>query len=486
MKIRNFTDVKSLFFDNKTLKQTIFKNISWLIVAEVISKGIGFLVVVWLARHFGPTIYGQWAFALSFVAIFAVLADFGFSTLTVREIARDKFKSAKYIDNIIGMKLILGLVTLGLIAFVIQFLGKEPEIVKLVYFLGIYVVLNTFATFFHSIFRANEKMEYEAASRVIQSVSLLGLVAFFILNKGSILTISYAYLSAVLIGIIFTLIFIRCYFSKFFLKINFEICQEIFKEAWPIGLVALATTICYSLGSVLLGLMRSDIEVGWYNAASRIIFAIIPFSSIFFFSFFPQMSRAFKESYDNLKNVVEKYALLMFGVGLPLGIGGFIVAPELIKFLYGQPYLETTLPFQILVWNLTIIFMITLYGNSLWALDKQKDFLKAVLIGATFNIAANLVLIPKYGIIGAAIAALLTEIVIFIKVSIEFNKTIKINLKNILLPTGVSSISMALVLIGVKEIGIMNPILLILCGGIIYILILYFYIRKNLGTMIKI
>lgn len=86
MNIKNFTNLKSHLLDNRTLKQTIFKNIFWLGLAEVIQKGISFIVVVWLARYFGPTIYGQWAFALSFVAIFSVFADFGFGTLTVREI----------------------------------------------------------------------------------------------------------------------------------------------------------------------------------------------------------------------------------------------------------------------------------------------------------------------------------------------------------------------------------------------------------------
>ena len=94
-------NIKSLLFDNKTIKQTIFKNTFWLGVAEVVQKGVGFLIVVWLARHFGPATYGQWAFALSFVALFAVLADFGFSTLTVREVARDKLKTAQYINNIV-------------------------------------------------------------------------------------------------------------------------------------------------------------------------------------------------------------------------------------------------------------------------------------------------------------------------------------------------------------------------------------------------
>jgi len=146
--IRSFTDIKSLLLDNRSIKQTVFKNTFWLVMAEVIQGGIVFVITIWLARHFGPAIYGKFAFALSFVMLFSVLADFGFGTLTVREIARDKSKTAQYIDNIIAMKFVLGLITLGLIVLVIQFFGKEPEVVKLVYFLFeniyVYIVLYRF------------------------------------------------------------------------------------------------------------------------------------------------------------------------------------------------------------------------------------------------------------------------------------------------------------------------------------------------------
>ncbi|MHA1380609.1 MAG: oligosaccharide flippase family protein [Candidatus Helarchaeota archaeon] len=93
MNIGNSINLKSLLFENKTIKQTIFKNTFWLGLTGVIQKGVSFLVIVWLARYFGPVIYGKWAFALSFTALFAFLPNFGFGLLTIRELARDKFKN---------------------------------------------------------------------------------------------------------------------------------------------------------------------------------------------------------------------------------------------------------------------------------------------------------------------------------------------------------------------------------------------------------
>ncbi|HOL90298.1 MAG TPA: hypothetical protein PK130_00855 [Candidatus Pacearchaeota archaeon] len=90
---KNFTDIKMLFFNNKSIKQTIFKNSFWLTVAEVIQGGIGFLISIWMARYFGPTIYGQWVFALSFVALFAVFDKGLIGKLVYKKIPNEALRS---------------------------------------------------------------------------------------------------------------------------------------------------------------------------------------------------------------------------------------------------------------------------------------------------------------------------------------------------------------------------------------------------------
>jgi len=407
-------NIKSLLLDNKTVKQTIFKNTFWLAVAELIQRGIGFLVVIWLARHFGPAIYGQWTFALSFVALFAVLSDFGFSTLTVREIARDKSKTAQYIDNIVAMKLILSLITLGLIALVIQFLGKEPEVIKLVYFLGIYVVLNTFSGFFQSIFRANEKMQYETPCRTIQSLCLLGLVAFFILNNSPILTISYAYVGAALIGITVSLGIIWRYFSKFFLKINSKICKEILKEVWPFALSALITTIYLQVGIVILSLIKTDQIVGWYSAGHKLVYVFSLIPNLFMISVYPILSRSFKESISGMKKIYEKSLSFIFLISIILFPFLFIFSKQIILLLYGSAYLETILAFKIILWAEFFAFMSCVFMYTLNAMNRQVIYTKVVGICLVANIILCFILIPKYSYLGLSATTTITEFLGFL------------------------------------------------------------------------
>jgi len=418
-------NLKNFLLENRGFKQTIFKNTFWLGLAEIFTRLIGFFIVVWIARYFGPVTYGKFVFALSFVALFSVLADFGFSTLTVREIARDKSKTAQYIDNILAMKIILGLITLSLIALIIQFLGKESEIVKLVYFLGFYAVISTFAAFFQSIFRANEKMQCEAVCRVLQSLGLLGLVTFFLLNEGSILTISYAHIGSALIGISFSIIFVWRYFSRFFLKIDIKICKEILSEAWPFALTFIAISIYSYIDSVIIGVMKSNEEVGWYNAAYKLVLLIPIFTSYLVTnSTYPIMARLFKVSLKKLSDLLQLLNKLLLAITIPISVVGMLLASPLIKFFYGPNYKPGILVLQILIWSTIFISLSSIYGSALNACDRQKKSLIGVGSGAVISILLNLILIPKFSLYGAAMAVIITQLWIFLYMYFTFNKEI--------------------------------------------------------------
>jgi len=420
----SFLNIKSLFFENKTLKQTILKNTFWLAVAEVVDRGLGFLVIIWIARHYGPASYGQWSFALNFAASFVVFADLGFAILTVREVARDKSKARDYIDNIFAMKLVLGLITFGIIALSIHFFGKEGEVVKLVYFLGIYYIINTFAIFFRSIFQANEKMQYEALCRSIQSASELILVAVFILNKASIVTTSYAYSIGSLVGILFSLVFIWNFFSKFFYKIDLNICKEILKESWPIALSGFIGTIYASFGVIFLSLLKTDKDVGWYSVGYSLIAATMVLPNLFMASLYPKLSNLYAESEELFRKILKRSFKYVFILGLIVIPLIFIFSKKIILLLYGINYINSIAVFRILLIMAFIDYMGCLLVNTIYAIKKQAFYTKLLACGLIFNIILCFMLIPKYSYTGLSIAMLVTDCFLTLSAFLYIKKTI--------------------------------------------------------------
>ena len=402
----------NLFFENKGSKQTILKNSFWLILSEFFTKGISFLVFVWLARHFGVEVYGQWVFALSFVMVFSILADFGFGTLTIREVARDKSKSVQYIDNILAMKLILGLATIVLTAVTIQFLGKEAEVVKLVYILSFYVIIDTFNVFFQSIFRANEKMQYVTFCRIIQGLSLVGLIAFFILIEGSIFTISYAYVLATLIEILFCLIFIWRYFSRFFLKVNLEVCKEIIKKVQPFFLSSVFFVIYFKINSIMLGIFSTIEEVSYYNIAFNLYAAVFILPEIISASFFPRLSYFYKRDNPELKKTFKNFKLILGVITLPLGLVLFLFSGPLISIIYPEEFSNSIIILKIFSLIILFRFLTYAYGWFLTSADEQGRKVKIMGFCALLNIILNYFLIIKYNALGAVIATFITELVL--------------------------------------------------------------------------
>lgn len=406
-KFFSFSNIKSLFFENKTLKQTIFKNTFWLWVAEVTDKGVAFLIAILLARHFGAVAYGQWAFAISFVSLFTILADFGFGALVIREIAKDKSKSAQYLDNMLFMKVILGIITLGLIFFTVRFFGKGSEILKLVYLLGLYIIITTFTTFFRSIFEANEKMQYETACRVIQSFLLLGLVFFFVWGKYPIFFISIAYLLATIAGSIISVAVIWRYFSKFFKKINIKICKEILIEAWPFAFGGLFAVIYGQVDTIILSTMKTDLVVGWYNAASTPISGLLLIPGLLMTAIYPKLSNSFSNSkplFIKLYKNSLKYVFLLSIILFPIL---FIFAKPIIVLLYGASYTKAVVIFRILLWSGFFVFFSYVLSYTLYAMGKQMAYTNIMLICLLLNFILNLILIPKYSYIGASVAAVI-------------------------------------------------------------------------------
>ena len=417
---------------NKQFK-LIFKNSFWLGVSEVVSKLVGFLIGIWMARRFGPDLYGKWSFALAFVTIFSVVADFGLSTLSVRELARNKEKTKDYFLNITLLKFILGALSLGLMALIINLIEEDPETISLVYFLGIYIVINTFAAFFESIFRAREKMKYEAICRVSQSVLLFSLAVFFIFNGFPILNISFAYISGSLLGTVLALVFVLRYFyplkkteasngfafSRFF---DLKFCKELLLEAWPFALSTVAIFLYNYFDQTMLGVMRGDKEVGLYSAAFKVVFTFQVFGDVLAVAFFPQLSKKYKEGVKSLKEIFYHFQKIMLVFVVPFTILLFVFALPILRFLYGSEYTAASNVFQVLVLSIAILLLSFPFGETLKAADRQKSYLWAIGSGAILNVVLNFIFIPRFGMMGAAINTLISEIYIFIFLKIKLKK----------------------------------------------------------------
>lgn len=143
--------------------QRIAKNTGMLFASRIASYILCFFFVMYTARYLGAEGFGVLSFALAFTGIFGVFTDLGLQQLTVREVARDKSLAGKYLGNIAVMKVILVIITFGLIAIFINHLGYPEQTIRVFYLFALSVIFVSFSQMFYSTFQAYEKMEYVSA-----------------------------------------------------------------------------------------------------------------------------------------------------------------------------------------------------------------------------------------------------------------------------------------------------------------------------------
>lgn len=448
----------------------VTKNIFSLFSASVICHLIAFLITVYIARKFGVVTFGILAFAMAFVGYFGILTDLGIGTLAVREVARDKKLSQEFGGNIIVLRLLFSVA-----AFLILLLAtKLLQFPFLKSWLIVLYGLAFFVSALHTtwIYSAHERMEYRALLETLSSIIYAAAVFLILSRYFSILAIPIANLLAGFLTALVGFYLFWKFFGRIKLKINFNYWKSFVISALAVGISAMMIRIYYNFDTIMLSFMKGDAAVGWYNAAYRIILVLIELGTFYFTAIFPILSSRYKTSLESLQSILQKSVKLTVAVGLPLGIGGTILARPMMDLIFGVQYTKGILAFQILIWAVVIGYVSMIYANSLLACDRQKQLLKIVTIGAFINLGANFILIPRFSIYGAAAATVFTEIVIFSLAYLELRKIVKVSFANYLLKPLLASLIMGIMLFFLRS---LNFILLFFAGLFVYLIFLFLF-----------
>ncbi|PXF61270.1 MAG: flippase [Candidatus Methanogaster sp.] len=469
--------------------QRIAKNTGVLLASQVVSYALGFFFIMYTARYLGAAGFGVLSFALAFTGIFGVFADLGLRQLTVREVARDKSLAGKYLGNIAAMKVILAVVTYGLIALFINLLGYPEQTIKVVYLVALSVVFSAFSGVFYSIFQAYEKMEYQSVGQILSSALMLA-GALFAIDRGfSVVGFASIYflVSAVVLGYAFAVCAWKFVLPRMAVDLGFW--KPTIKKALPFGLTGTFITIYLWIDSVMLSLMRGDEVVGWYNAAYRIVLVLLFIPIAFNSAVFPLMSRFYVSSKDSLKFMFEKYFKYMLMIGLPISVGITLLADRIILLIFGAEYVPSVIVLQILIWVIVLIFARTAFERVLEAANRQIIVTEVFGGCALLNVILNVILIPKYSYIGAAIATLITDFAVFVLIFI-WSLKIGYSISNKQLVEVVSKVIAASILMGIfiEYFRDQNLFILVFTAAIIYfgLISLIKGIDKNDIRLIKI
>jgi O-antigen/teichoic acid export membrane protein len=418
--------------------RTVAKNSVVPLTLNLANKAIDFAFAMLYVRILGPEGTGKYYFVVALYGFFEIISRYGLGTLLTRDVAADKNLSSRYLTNVLALRTLLWLITMPVLALVTWFyanigtrgvfdvesIGKQE--VQAIAILGVAMLFANWADALSSSFHAFEKMEYPAALSSASAILKVTLGATVLLLGWSFVGLAAVALLVNIIQVIWLYGLLRVTLFKPQWHWDWPLQRWMFTNSGPLMINHLLATIFWRIDVWILRPLSGAAAVGLYSVGLKYLDGLNIIPSVFTMAIFPLMSRYATRDDDNLlRSYVISIRLLVI-VSLPIAMSVTFLAEPLVWLVGGAQYINvpetvtlfgreitflggSDLALQVIIWSIPIGFVNSVTQFVLIAVNQQHFLTRAFIIGVVFNTVGNLLLIPYFGYIGAAVVTILSE-----------------------------------------------------------------------------
>ena len=378
--------------------------------AETVSKLCVLVTFAYLARVLGPRDFGTIELALSITVFFVLGAETGLGTYGARVIETSPDRAAQFIPRVVVLRAMLGgPAYLAIVALSAWYRAPGMGILAIY---GLMVLLTPFFT--QWVFQGLRQMQWVAAGSLLRYSVFAALVLLLVRHGSSTKLVAVAEVCG---GIALALF--NGVLTRHVLKIRLDWrgawrgAQLLFKETWFLGASDLTWATMWYAPSIIIGWADpAQIErVAWLAASVRIVMALHTFVWLYFFNLVPNLAKELKDGLDGWRALVHRSLSTAMWAACFIGLSGTLLAPIIVDTVYGQPYRQAVLPFQIVVWMIPVTWLSGHFRFSLIVGGRQDlEFAASATAGVTTALLAY-VGTRFYGAAGAAAALLIGGIV---------------------------------------------------------------------------
>jgi len=445
-------------------------------------------IVVKIISSFGKDFYGNYVTAYEFLAFFGILADSGLFAVAVRDlthseknvganpcgcpstknspvsplsatraeagsvqrgdILNNSHHPTDILGNILAIRLLFIFIAIILACTIAQLVPTYAEIVKIgIYITSISMGLSIIAGTLSSVLQAKMKIQYFSGSLVIGKIILAALVFYISQHLGIFgITPEQLFLNFLWAGVFSNIVFcaLVTYFvqKEISIKLKFDksYWQRTLKKSLPYGMALVLQTLYLRADLVLISLLLSAEAVGVYGVSARILESFLVLGVFFGQALLPKLSEGEKSKNKTEQTLVWALEKLLI-IAIPVIIGVFLFAPQIITILSSENYLSTLENIgsenilRLLIPTIFFAFFNQVFTFTLVTKEKQKYLLLVNFIALMLNVSLNIYFLPIYGIISAAISTIFCEIIVWVLLFSKILKyfTLKFNYQNLLI-----------------------------------------------------
>lgn len=452
-----------------------------ILAGDMTTRMASFVLYALVARHLGAHEFGQMSLGLTYFQSFQFLAVAGIQALVTREIARNRSQTGRYLVNANVAVAGFSLLSVALLVIVARLLDYAPDTTAVILWLAMGLLPYAISTIYDAVFQAWEQMQHIAYANLVVNLLRIG-GCWWLLTRGYGLM---ALVTLLLVAHVVTVL-VKWWLARHYLTDNhavvelpfcWQLCRNTLTFLGIDGLVAIMS----AFQVILLSKFASERDVGLFNAASQLL---VPVSLVFqsaAISIFPALCRGYQQGAQQLGVMTERLLELLLLIVVPAAVALCVFAAALLQLLYGKAEFAAAAPaLQILVGAMVLRVFTQVLGRVLVASLQEKVTLRILLLDTLASVVLGFLLIPSWGLLGAAVSTVLVRLLDFglhyVPVTRSLSQRIALE-KGIWLPMLATGGALLYWMTPLQQ----PPLLALFIGGLLYSLLAGVLVLATLG-----
>lgn len=383
-------------------------NMGWMFFGRIGSMIITLIATSYMARNLGPTNYGQLSYAVSYVGLFAFISSLGVEQILYRDLIKFPEKRNEYMGSAITIRFLASILAIVVCVTSAYIWSSKDVSLFLIFIVSLTYVLGTLQL---------SSYEFQAEAKA-KLPSILSLIIIFILNILKIGVIVFGegiiYLAFVIlvepflysVGLLY--LRIKEYGTIKYWRFDYEIAKSILKDSFPLIFASAFFALYARVDQIMIKHMLNTESVGLYDSAVRISELGYFVPNIIVVALFPALVNSKKISFNLYTLRAKKLLFMLLLISFIIALVTALLSKYLVLIIFGAGFIGAVLVLKVYVWSNIGAALNLLIHQLLVVENLTKIVTVSIFAGMVSNVALNFILIPKYGMLGAATASLIS------------------------------------------------------------------------------
>ncbi len=387
------------------LRNTVFAGVS------AASAGLLLLLLILASRTLGEVEYGKFSFALGLGTIFETLMDFGLQQVAIREVARDRSVALRILRNSLGLKVVWAVGAFVVLVATATVLRGQADVRLACYLVGGSLVLRSYMLTVRGVLQGLERFGWDSVVVITDRLLLLVAGAVALMAGTGLEGLAMAFVASRAVALVLAAILAHWQIGPVGISVDRALWKRLQRTAIPLGLFLVVINMYSRIDTVMLGVLRTDAETGFYQNAYSVYEGLTYLPSVLAAVLAPRLANYFVTDRRRHRRLAIGGIALAAGLAVVVGALTFVFSEPLVILLFGAQFRPSASPLRILSAGLCLVYAIWILHVTAISMNRERLLLATGIIGLVAKVALNVFLIPRYGPNGASVAVIVGEAV---------------------------------------------------------------------------